>query len=429
MNYTIKNAVLLDGTKEMKPQTNMTIWVKNDRIVKIEENGTDMPDSEIIDLKGQYIMPGLINMHVHLASSGKPPKADEKPKDYKKLVQTLLKFHVVRAVMQKMMENFAKQQLYSGVTTMRTVGGIEDFDAKVRDKILAGKIEGPVILAANKAVSVPGGHFAGSLATETMNAETAAEDVRQIAKTKPDLIKLMITGGVMDATEEGEPGALRMPAEIVKSACDEAHKLGFQVAAHVESPQGVLVALENGVDTIEHGANPTPEILELFKKRNAAHICTLSPALPYALFDLSISHCGEIGKKNGSHVFQGIIECAKKCLAENVPVGMGTDTGCPFITHYNMWREVYYFKKFLGVSSEFALHTATLKNAKIAGIDKETGSIEVGKYADMIVSKENPLDDFSNLKELSYVFTRGKMIEKPQIRKMKYVDEILDRYM
>lgn len=105
-----------------------------------------------------------------------------------------------------------------------------------------------------------------------------------------------------------------MPPEYVKAACDEAHSHGFIVAAHVESPEGVRVALENGVDTIEHGAKADDEIISLFKKRHAALITTLSPALPYALFDRSVSHATELSQYNGKVVFEGIIDCAENAL-------------------------------------------------------------------------------------------------------------------
>ena len=200
------------------------------------------------------------------------------------------------------------------------------------------------------------------------SADEAVQYVRKIAEDHPDLIKLMITGGVLDAKAKGEPGELKMPAEYVKAACEEAHHLGLKVAAHVESPEGVRVALENGVDTIEHGAQPDETILSLFKERHACQVATIItlPCL-MALFDRSISHATEMEQYNGNIVFEGIINCAKACLENDIPVGLGTDTGCPYVTHYDMWRELHYFHKYVGVSNAFALYTATLNSAVMAG--------------------------------------------------------------
>ena len=104
----------------------------------------------------------------------------------------------------------------------------------------------------------------------------------------------------------------------------------------------------------------------MFKERHACQVATLSPALPYALFDRSISHATEMEQYNGNIVFEGIINCAKACLENDIPVGLGTDTGCPYVTHYDMWRELYYFHKYCDVSNTFALYTATKRNAQLA---------------------------------------------------------------
>ena len=130
----------------------------------------------------------------------------------------------------------------------------------------------------------------------------------------------MITGGVLDAKEKGVPGELKMPPEMVKAVCDKAHQLGYKVAAHVESSEGVRVALENGVDSIEHGAKLDDEMLALFKEKKAFLCTTISPALPFALFDPSISNVSEIEKYNGELVFNGIIDCVKQALENDIPV-------------------------------------------------------------------------------------------------------------
>lgn len=420
------NLQLLDGSENMTPRTGYAILTEADKITAVSpQKEVDIKDCEVFDLKGRYLMPGLINLHVHIPADGKPRK---KPMDARKAA----KFATANILTRKYLEYIYKTNVYtellSGVTTLRCVGGIENYDTKVREMIRSGKT-GPRILAANMAISVPGGHMAGSLAYEANTVEEAVRYVRTVSKDKPDLIKLMITGGVSDAVVKGEPGILKMSPAIVKAACEEAHKLGYHVAAHVESTEGVRVALENGVDTIEHGAAPTAEIIRLFRETGAVHVATISPALPYALFDPAVSHVDEMSRFNGKIVFDGIIACAKRCLANGIPVGLGTDTGCPFVTHYDMWREIQYFHKCCGVSKAYALYTATKRNAEILGLGDVTGSIEAGKSADFIVANGNPLVDLTVLRNLYMVVARGNVIINPKIKKIPEVETELDKYV
>lgn len=426
MRYALVNGIILDGHIDMKPVSGRAVII-SDGIIEAIVNNIDVPkEMKRIQCNGGYICPGLINLHVHLPASGRPKK---KQSDVKKLVKLITSNALTNRIGIKMCEGYAKQELLGGVTTIRTVGGVADYDTIIRDKTAAGKIDGPRVLASNMAVSVPDGHMAGSLAYEATSADEAAMYVRKIAEDKPDLIKLMITGGVLDARVKGEPGVLKMQPELVKAACDKAHKLGLKVAAHVESTEGVLVALKNGVDSIEHGAEPTDEIIQLFKERGAFHVSTISPALPYALFDRSISHATEEQQFNGNIVFKGIIDCAKACLENDIPVGLGTDVGCPYITHYDMWRELYYFVKYCGVSDSFALYSATSLNAKLAGVDDITGTIEAGKQADIIVADGNPLEDVKALRNLSMVIAQGKIHKNPKPKKMPEVERELDKFL
>ena len=238
----------------------------------------------------------------------------------------------------------------------------------------------------------------------------------------------MITGGVLDAVKKGEPGVLKMDPAIIRAACDQAHALGLKVAAHVESPEGVKAALENGVDTIEHGAMPDAEMLELFRTHGASLVTTISPTLSFALFDQSVSHATDMQKYNGRIVMDGIVGCAKACLEAGIPVGLGTDTACPYVTQYGTWRELTYLRRFCGVSNTQALHIATLASARIAGVEKETGSIEAGKSADMLVCRENPLNNLAALRQLSSVIFRGKCYT-PKMKPIPQVEQELDNYL
>ena len=352
-----------------------------------------------------------------------------KKTDTTKLVHFLLSNPITTSIAYKMCYDFAKTELMSGVTTIRTVGGISNFDTRIRDEINNGKKIGPRILASNEAVSVPGGHMAGSVAKACTSVEEAVAFVEELDKQKPDLIKLMITGGVLDAEAKGVPGKLKMAPEMVKACCDKAHEKGFKVAAHVESTEGVLVALKNGVDSIEHGAKPTDEMIQLFKEKNAFLCTTISPALPFALFDQAVSGVDDIAKFNGEMVFNGVIDCSKAARENNIPVALGNDVGCPYVTHYDFWRELVYFVKYVGATPKEALYTATLQNATLAGVGDKTGSIEVGKDADIIVVNENPLENLKTLRNVEMVFARGNWINKPQVKRIEVCDKNLDPFL
>ncbi|MBQ6334161.1 MAG: amidohydrolase family protein [Erysipelotrichaceae bacterium] len=426
MKYVFKNGYILDGTADMEPLSGKAIKVNGDIIEDIVDDDQDFQGYEVIDLNGSYIMPGLINMHVHLAGNGKPQK---KQRDNTKLVNLIFSNPIGPKIAHYLVKSYAKLEVLSGVTTIRTVGGLKDLDSQVRDEIKAGKFIGPRILAANEGISVPHGHMAGSVAITANSIEEAIAQIDHLKEKKADLVKLMITGGVMDAKVKGAPGELKMSEEMIKAACDYAHEKGYIVAAHVESPEGVKAALANGVDSIEHGALPDDETIELFKKRKAFLTTTLSPALPYALFDRSISNASEVEQYNGNVVFEGIIECSKKALENGIPVALGNDVGCPWVSQYDFWRELVYFTKYVGVSNKFALHTATCINARLAGLEDVTGTIAKGKSADLIVTKQDPLKDLKTLREVSMVMAQGKLIRDPKFKRKAIVDQELDKFL
>ncbi|MBQ6560566.1 MAG: amidohydrolase family protein [Erysipelotrichaceae bacterium] len=426
MNYALCNGIILDGTKEMEPIHGKIVLVKDEKIEDIMNDGYDTAGYETVDLEGKYLLPGLINMHVHLAGNGKPQK---KQRDNTKLVNLLFSNPITSHVAYRMVKNYAQIELNSGVTTIRTVGGLKDLDSRVRDEIRQKKYSGPRILSSNEGISVPGGHMAGSVAIVAHSFEEAKDHIDHLKEKKADLVKIMITGGVMDAKEKGVPGEMKMDPALIRQICDYAHEKGYKVAAHVESSEGVKAALLNGIDSIEHGAEPDQETIELFKKKNAFLITTLSPALPYALFDRSVSNASEVEQFNGNFVFKGIIDCSKAALQNNIPVGLGNDVGCPWISQYDFWRELVYFTRYVGVDNRFALFTATLNNAKLAGIDNVTGSIEKGKDADLIVTDGNPLEDLHTLRNVRMVMARGDLLRHPSVKRNPILDEQLDKFI
>lgn len=427
MKYAVTNCKILSGKKDMEVIEGYCILVDDGKITALPKlSDANLNDYKIVDAGGKFVLPGLINMHVHLAGNGKPQK---KQRDNAKLVKKIMSSGLTRAIAYNLVCGFAKKELLSGVTTIRTVGGLADFDGRLRGDIAAGRKVGPRILASNQGLSVPGGHMAGSVAVAARNIDEALKYVDKCREQNVDLIKLMITGGVLDAKEKGVPGEVKMSAEMVREVCDKAHKLGYKVAAHVESPAGVKLALENGVDSIEHGAKPSEEIIELFKEKGAFLCTTISPAIPYALFDRSLSNASETEQYNGNVVFEGIVDCAKTAIENGIPVVLGNDVGCPWVTQYDFWRELCYFHKYVGVSNKFALYSATALSAEMAGIGAITGTIEEGKSADMIFTTENPLENLQALENIKTVIVRGEIIDNPRNKINKKIKRELDKYI
>lgn len=203
MNYAFTN-----GNRDMQVQTGLCILVKDGLISDIVPDTANVTGYRRVDLHGHYILPGLINMHVHLAGNGKPQK---KQRDNEKLVKRIMSTRLTRTIAYKMVCGFANDELLGGVTTIRTVGGLGDFDTRLRDEITAGSRVGPRILASNQGISVPGGHMAGSVAVAAANIPEALVQLEKARSEKVDLIKLMITGGVLDAKEKGVPGSALRP--------------------------------------------------------------------------------------------------------------------------------------------------------------------------------------------------------------------------
>ncbi len=432
--FVFRDATVLDGTENMEPRIGQTVLVEDGRIAAVGPAAeVDAPiGARELDLGGAYLLPGLINMHVHLCGSGRPTSAGDAGALMKRLDNP-----VGRAIVRGLLRKRAQQQLASGVTTVRGAGDPLYGDIAVRDEFNAGKHVGPRLIAPGTGVTVPGGHGAGLFAQIAESPEDAAELVREIAAHGADVIKLFVTGGVFDAEKVGEPGVLRMSEEVARAACEAAHRLGLSVMAHVESTEGVRVALRAGVDTIEHGAPMTPEIVDLYRGgagtqlegRTPSVTCTISPALPFVKLPLEKTHSTEVQKANGDIVCEGIVQSARDALAAGIPVGLGTDSSCPYVTQYDMWREVAYFAKYVGVSNAFALHTATAVNARLLGLGDETGTVEVGKSADLIVVDANPLDDLSALRDVRHVMCRGAFVERPRVKHIAELDEELDWIM
>ena len=424
-NKVFLNAKTFDGYKDSDIKK-CAIFVEDEKIVGISyDENPDTRGYDVIDLNGKFVVPGLVNPHVHLFGTGMPSKVISGGNS-QKAVMKIVNTKLGDAILGILVKSAARQQLLSGVTTVRAVGDFKYSDVKLRDKINSGKVIGPRLKVSGPAITVPGGHGDG---TFSMTSDTEDGLRALVSKNKEagvDFIKICVTGGVIDAKVRGEPGEVKMNEAQTAAVVDEAHKLGLRVASHTESFKGVEITAKTGVDTVEHGAPLTPEMAEEMKKTSSAMVVTYSPALPLQKLDPSITKLDPICVYNTGIVVDNMTQGAKDCIENDILLGMGTDSSCPFATQYNMWREVYFFQKRVGVSNAYALSVATLNNAKVVGVDDVTGTIEKGKCADMIVMSRNPLDDLTALRDLDMIVVRGKIIENPRPKRNGNIERELD---
>ena len=201
MKYILKNCNIITGVKN-EEMFKGDILIEDEKIIKVSKEPIN-ETCKVIDLSGKYVLPGVINAHVHLAGSGKPSKK----KHDAEYVNNLLKHKLVTKVVKGMCKNFAKMEMLSGTTTIRLVGGLDHMDSEIKKELASG---GPRILSSDYALTVPKGHMAGTVAKVANNNEEFKLMLDDLIKHNVDLIKIMITGGVLDASKKGEPGELRM---------------------------------------------------------------------------------------------------------------------------------------------------------------------------------------------------------------------------
>lgn len=433
--YALKNCQVIYGDMRKKADTNMTILINEQGLILDigKSNDLSVPSNyETVDISGKYVMPGLINAHVHLFADGKPFSLSVREGVLNFAYHHILDTKIGRSVLKKRMKKNAITALHAGVTTMRSVGEFFYQDVQLRDEIKANEFVGPNLLVSGYFLSVTGGHGAPYLALVGDSPWEARKNVRINVKNGVDLIKICVTGGVTDAKMVGEAGRLQMTEEEVAAICNEAHKLGMLVAAHVESTEGVRIALRGGVDTIEHGAEMDEEIITLYKKNpNAlkgytALIPTLQAGYPSAKLDRSLTKVSETVKENSRLVYDSMLKGVQQAVKYDIKMGIGTDAAMPFVTHYDIWRELDHLMRQTNLNPIQLIEKVTKVNAEILGIDDLTGTIELGKQADLIVLDQNPLDNLRALADISMVMVKGNLIKAPAVKKMKEVDELLD---
>ena len=425
MRTLLKNCLVINGRKDTIVR-DFDLYIQDGVIIHMGKNESE-EGWQTVDMHHQYVMPGLINMHAHLFGSGRPSKT---------LGGGGLKDQIIavtanrpgRDILDRVVYGNVMNALNAGVTTIRGVGDFHYSDVRVRDAINGGKL-GPRLLVSGPAITCPTGHGDGSFAVVGSTAEQMEQLTQNNIDEHVDWIKICVTGGVMDATKKGEPGVVKMSLEQTKAVCDYAHAKGFRVASHTESTAGIKVALDGGVDTIEHGSQLTPDLIRQFKEQQAALICTLSPAVPLANLPKEKTMLDELAEYNSKYLFNEMAEGVRQALAAGLTVGLGTDASCPFVTQYGMYRELIYLNRIAGVRPVNCIHHATEVNASILGMADRFGTVEEGKQADLMVVENNPLDDLNNLRQPSMVVIGGRIINHPKVHRNAKIDAELDEVM
>ncbi|MEK5024323.1 metal-dependent hydrolase family protein [Paenibacillus sp. FSL M7-1046] len=433
--YAFKDCNVIYGDTGRGVATHMTILIHENGLIQEIGKASDVvipSHYQTIDCSGKYVMPGLINAHVHLFADGKPFTLSASEGLLNFVFHHILDTRLGRSVLKKRMKRNALTALHSGVTTMRSVGEFFYTDVQLRDEIKANQFVGPNLLVSGYFLSVTGGHGAPYLALVGDSPWEARRNVRINVKNGVDLIKICVTGGVTDAKVVGEAGRLQMTEEEVAAICEEAHKIGIRVAAHVESTEGVRIALKGGVDTIEHGAEMDEEIISLYQnnpralKGYTALIPTLQAAYPSAKLDLSLTKVNETVKENSRLVYDSMLKGVRQAVEHNIKIGIGTDAAMSYVTHYDLWRELDHYMRQTKLDSSQVIERVTKTNAEILGIDHLTGSIDIGKQADLIVIGQNPLDNIKALSDVAMVMVKGNLIQTPSVTRIQAVDELLD---
>ena len=397
----LKNATIIDGNGN-KPIERGLVAIENEKIIFAgsfdkwqKPEGKEFNE---IDLTGKFIMPGLIDCHVHIAAECLPDSTMNGPWGWTSLV----------------MLKHAQNTLAAGVTTIRDVGGRHHLEFSLRKAWEAGLFAAPRMSLAGKllAITSTGSEWYDGMYREADGVDEVRKAAREQLKAGADLIKVLATGAVLAPGEK--PGAAQFEMEEIRAAVVEAAKVGKIVAAHAHGIEGIRNAVEAGAKTIEHGTylNQDPKVMERMAKENIYLVPTLK-----AGFDIID------GNKPG--IPDWIMEKTKatqedamlsilKAYQAGVPIAMGTDAATPYNFHGENAMELTYMAQ-AGLSNMDCIIASTKSAAKALGWESRIGTLEAGKLADLIIVKKNPLEDLKSLadrKNIEQVMQNGKFVTR-----------------
>ena len=397
MDIFLKNVTLIDGTGR-PPQVDAVIAIRDGKILYAgpASSWSEVREQVItLDLGGQFVLPGLIDAHVHLAGSG---EADSQ-------------FRADDGSMALKMLSNAQKNLAAGITTVRDLGGWNEIEFVVREWIRGGEFAGSRMCLAGRFISITesGAEYYRGMYRVADGVDEVRKAVREQVMHGADLIKIGVTGAVL--VEHGEPGATHFNEEEIRALVEEARKFNRHVAAHAHGADGILKALRAGVRTIEHGTflYQDPTAIQFM----AEHGIYLIPTLKVG-WDIILSNNPQIPawimEKNRA-TQEEAARSLKMAYEAGVPIAMGSDVGTPLNFHGENGLEIYWMGQ-AGMSSMDAIVAATGNAARALGWDSWLGTLEAGKVADLIIVDSNPLEDLRILADknhLQFVMKDGQI--------------------
>ncbi|MBN2851693.1 MAG: amidohydrolase family protein [Clostridia bacterium] len=384
----IKCGMLIDCVDE-ELKANKFVYIDDGIISRI----TDFLEEgyEVVDYSDYTVLPGLINCHTHICLQ---PVAN---------TDDILKYTIPEQTI--IAAENAKKYLYSGVTTIRDMGGISGIDLAVRNAINADMIEGPQIMASGQLLTMTGGH-GHTIGMECDGIDECLKGARTQLKRGADIIKFMATGGVL--TKGVEPGSAQLSEEEMSVMVKEAHKKNKKTASHAQGNEGIQNAIRAGVDSIEHGFYMSEETADMMKDNDVYYIPTFSP--PHFILKNGIE-AGipyEFVRKTEESEYAHQ-KSFLMCKERGVKIAAGTDGGTPFNLHENTYFETKLLKE-SGMTAYEAILATTLVAAKCLALE-DRGMISEGKRADIIAVKGNPLEHIDCLKDVAGIIKNGKVIK------------------
>lgn len=402
-NYYIHAGRLID-TQNGKLVPNKTIVVSDGLITSVEDGFASPTESfQLIDLSSKTVLPGFIDMHVHIESETNPN-------------QYLKEFTDNTADVAFESVGFAKTTLMAGFTTVRDLGGI-GVNLALRDAINAGKIDGPRILTAGKSIGTTGGHAdpTNGMKDELMGdpgpdqgvvngVDDARKAVRQRYKNGADLIKITATGGVLSVAKNGQNPQFTL--EEVQAICETARDYGMMVAAHAHGDEGMQRAIKGGVTTIEHGTLMSDQTMDLMKQYKAYYVPTITAGKFVADNAKIKGYYPEVIVPKALEIGPKIQGTFAKAYKKGVAIAFGTDAGV--FPHGQNAKEFGYMVE-AGMPAMEAIQSATTTNAKVLGLSNKIGVLAKGFVADIVAVNDNPLDNIHTLENVIFVMKDGKV--------------------